>query len=383
MGVVKWVASLVIKLDENGKTKPGYDRMNHVNAIFITLYAVLTGILMWNLLSSGYNVVFDGTQSESAINAREKLGHIILNYTLYMMSLASIHLWVYLARRFYVGMYGENGFFRSREFQESYEKIWYQSVSWFEPFPVHTHTVFESFIKLLYLAGWMLLCLTVMVCSNNMNLFHFYDTVTVNGEIKGIHFKNLVVFIGVCLYLLSMVLNYISYFMCIAFTWFIRKISNHASEIEFNHVKPSNTPGFQQLLHASSRVAIAFFSDSMLYLILTIVEIETGKRCHIIGVKDTLGIVVIMMSVLIPCVLSFFVIYLLPKAFLSRLLRKWKMLAVEKILNNCKLKKINEKKNAMLTMIYEDHLPFIKAEAATAAAAVAVDIVSIVLSLRL
>ena len=60
---------------------------------------------------------------------------------------------------------------------------------------------------------------------------------TVNGGKKGIVFFNLAVIIGVCIYLLSMALNYISYFMCIAFTWFIRKIASHAS----------------------SRVAIAFF----------------------------------------------------------------------------------------------------------------------------
>lgn len=88
-----------------------------------------------------------------------------------------------------------------------------------------------------------------------------------------------------------------------------------------------------------------------------------------------------MMCALIPCVLSFVVIYLLPKVFLSRLLSKWKMIAAEKLLYDCKLEEINEAENNELRMIYEDHLPFIKVEAVTAA--VAVDIVSIVLSLRL
>ena len=102
----------------------------------------------------------------------------------------------------------------------------------------------------------------------------------------------------------------------------------------------------------------------MLYVVLTVIEIETGKRFHIIGAKDTIGIVVIMMCVLIPCVLSFVVIYLLPKEFLSRLLRKWKMIAAKKLLYNCKLEEIKEEKNNELSMIYEDHLPLIRAEAA-------------------
>ena len=99
MRALKWMASLVITLEDDGKTKPECDKINHVNAFFIILYALLTGIFMWNLLSSDYRAVFDGAQSIYASNAGEKLGYLVIHYTLYMVSLASIHMWIYMARR--------------------------------------------------------------------------------------------------------------------------------------------------------------------------------------------------------------------------------------------------------------------------------------------
>ena len=378
MGLLEFVSELVITLDKDGDTKCRGDRMNQVNAFFILLYAFLTGALIWLLLGSNYSIVFIKPYSPCASIAEDRLGHIVLNYSLFMASLASIHLWIYMARRFYIGMHGKDGFFRSQEFEKSYRNIWNQSKRWFNPFPYNMSYGFEKIIKPLYLLSWIVLCLIVLSCVNNMGIFEFYKICR-----RGICFYNPIVLFAVFTYLISMVLNYASYFMCIAFSVFIRNVSNHAADIEFNHNKPSNTPGFQMLIHASSRVAIAFFFDSMLYVILSAIEIEIAKRFHIINAADTIGIVVILMCVLVPCILSFVLVYLLPKMFLSRLLRKWKFMAAERVIGDTCISDIDEDRNNMLSETYGDHLPLIKAELMIAVATVVVEAASLIVSLNI
>lgn len=394
------MAERTIKVNvETGQTINGSDRMHKVNGFFLCLYAFLTLGLCCFLL-----------------NGNHSIGRMLLMYCLCMISLFSIHLWIYMARRFYFGMRGENGFFRTKEFDVQLKELWEGSYRWFEPclfksvkkdkmihlFKEGTYdsesvinkTFFEVVIKLLYLVGWIGMCWVVLVCVNRTGLFLFYESKEVWFQlfclsIRKIHIVNFYVLAAVLIYLLSMFMNYHSFFMCMAFTAFIRSVANHSKTIQFNYYKPSNTLIFHRLIHASSRVAIAFFCDSMLYVILTALDLWIGEGFGIINRADSIEVGIITACVVGPCILSFIIVFLLPKAFLSRLLRNWKIEAIEKMIAECDAKmrwlrsrsweSIQEKLNT----IYTDRLPLVKVEVTTAVAAVAVDAASIILTLKL
>ena len=190
------------------------------------------------------------------------------------------------------------------------------------------------------------------------------------------------VFLGLFLYLVSMALNLFSYFTCVAFTALMRKLANNAEEIKFNYRKPSNTFEYQQLLQTSSRIAIAFFFSSALYVIQCVFVVWINKTYRINDEYDYIHMSIIMVCVLVLCIFSFFLFFILPKAFLSRMLRKWKFLAIENHPKGREYRYIFLEQQAEIEMIYSDHMPLIRLEAITAAIAVAIDVASVIFTIK-
>lgn len=245
---------------------------------------------------------------------------------------------------------------------------------------------FERFIKILYTLAWIAMVFVILFCVNETGLFRFFEIVCYPQI--GFKFENPVVCIAIVTYIISMIMNYYSYFMCIAFTVFIRNVANQCDDIDFNYGKPSNTLVFHQLVYASSRVAMAFFADSMLYVILTALDMRIGSSFGIIDTSNSVEIGIITVCVLFPCILSFILVFMLPKAFLSRLLRKWKRRAVEEVMDGRmsvpdeKYLWLDDKIQERLDRVYADRLPLVQVEVVTAVAAVVVDAASIILTLR-
>ena len=169
-----------------------------------------------------------------------------------------------------------------------------------------------------------------------------------------------------------MLMNYFSYFMCIAFSNFVRQLANHADEIDFNYSKPSYSIGFQKIVYASSRIAI-----------LAALDLWIGGTTGIIEGKSEVYIGIVTMCVLLPCIASFLIVFLLPKAFLSRLLRKWKDISANEIIGDQSYSHLSKKKQKKLKKIFTDKMPLVKLELAIAVVAVAVDIASIAVTVML
>ena len=93
MDVMCKVAEWLIDIDENGDTKR--DRLNIVNGVFILIYLMLALIVMYKLILADD---FDAKDS--------------LDYSVIIFSSFNVHLWIYLARRFYLGLNGKDGLVR-------------------------------------------------------------------------------------------------------------------------------------------------------------------------------------------------------------------------------------------------------------------------------
>lgn len=219
----------------------------------------------------------------------------------------------------------------------------------------------------------------IVIDVNSMKLFHFFTVSDVDGK-QALSFFDPFTLAAVVVYLVSMFFNYFSYYMCMAFTIFIRRLSNNAGKLKHNASKLSNTLEYQKLIHASSRVAIAFLCSSALYVILSALEIVIAKYFGIINSEYDFGVLIIMMAVFFPCILSFVIVFLLPKAFLSRLLRKWKFSEMEKYTKGKTLDKKSEQK---IDIIVKDRFPFVKIEVLIAIVTIIVDVVSILISLKI
>lgn len=125
------------------------------------------------------------------------------------------------------------------------------------------------------------------------------------------------------LLLVSHLLCYYSWWMCNAYSYFLRDVSKIKSLTGFNRCRPSETLAFQCLLHDSAMTSVAFFIVSMLFsVILGVAVLLEGI---VGGTEISQGQIVFMAMIAgTPGLISLIPVAVLPKLFLYRILRRWK-----------------------------------------------------------
>ncbi|MBE5988707.1 hypothetical protein BXY41_12150 [Lacrimispora xylanisolvens] len=144
------------------------------------------------------------------------------------------------------------------------------------------------------------------------------------------------------IFILSMVLNGASYYFCISYVIYLRYLSNFAGTKKFkcNKYIPSSTYGFQFLISFSNNNAYVFLIVSLLYsicgyLILNLISTN-------VEIKQKLYAVVIGGITLLFGIGTFIAIFIVPYAFLKRILIMWKENLMKEI--EMKIKNFNKDK---------------------------------------
>lgn len=345
----------------NHKTK----NKNIIYAIFFLSYISATGLLLWHILYTRKIILFS-TRNNWEVNC----------FLIFMCSLFAIHIWIYVATKYEEYIKQLETYFADDKNSKNgvYIKIWNEAKEWMTFTSNRKCRLYSVFVKLVYTCAWLGLCVITVWCTYKQ------------GWIP----PSIYTYLAILMYIISMFLNYYSYYRSVIFTYFIRNISNKWNKIDFNYMKPSNTDGFRNLVHASSRVAIAFFCDSIMYILLLLGLVVSNQN---IAYKENDYLIILVLCTLVPSLISFLVVFLLPKIFLNRLLRRWKReaasLLYEKYKNQIENKNVNNKKHkkkilevqARLDMIYNDNFPIIKTELFVAIISCLVEVVAVVITI--
>lgn len=338
---------------------------NIIYALFFLGYITMTGLLLWHILYTRKIVLFSRNNWE--INC----------FLISMCSLFAIHIWMYIATKYIDYIDKLEGFFATgNQKNDSYIKIWNEAKEWMTFGANSNCMLYSVFVKLIYTCAWIGLCLITVYCSFKLGWIN----------------DNIYSKVAILIYLISMFLNYFSYYRSVIFTYFIRNISNKWDMLGYNHMKPSNTEGFRNLIHASSRVAIAFFCDSMMYILLLMGLVVVNQS---LKYKEVEYLITLVLCTLIPSLISFLVVFLLPKIFLNRLLRRWKREVTHDLYEKYR-KQIENKKDddivqekemqevqERLDIIYNDNLPIVKTELFVAIVSCLAEIIAVVVTITI
>ncbi len=354
----------------NIATLLGERRRHVVTLFFLAMYAIV-------LFSFWGGIVFFDNKALGGEGLRQST----MYFSLYIICIAIIHIWIYSTFKLKHSIEKLSEYFQ----KSNYMKVWSKYSHWFDPFPYDDVEIYEAIFKMLYTLTWVALFFLSLFCTDKLGLYKISSILDNNQSVV----NRMVIIIGLALFIIGMFLNYFSFYASIILTYFIRNISNNSQYLEFNHTRPSATKEFHELIHISSRTAITFFFESMLYICLLVIPINIMP--HDFYADNIIYWWLLMACTLIPCVISFLLVFLLPKLFLNRLLRRWKWMAIDEI--DLKMQRIQKKTekglvedefsplyvayNDMLNVIYNDELPLVKTEMIVAAAALFVDIVSI------
>lgn len=275
MDIMKWVIQNLNYNDKAGK-------------LFITFLYFILSVLFF-ILAYQHNI-----NSSMLI---VQISHIII-----------INIWLYTAPKFYSDYKSLNSLFKNsveykKECKDNEQRVCifnYQNNNWC-----------LNMGKIVYSIFWGLLTFFSLVFA--WNLF--------SNEL--IYDKIFLIFL-ICI---SMFLNYSSYYTSMMNTFFYRQISN-LHELEYNVFVPSATYEFVKLKKNANKTSIIFLSVALLYDVAYISLLFTKNMpdnyCTILGVNNEL----LFFIFLIFSILSFFIVFLLPKFFLHRLLYRWKEAAL-------------------------------------------------------
>lgn len=274
--------------------------------VCIACYFFLTALLIRNILYR--KIPFDGADLYSGIR----------NYFMLIISLAIIHIWMYISNKksgTFALLHPDKFFVNNERYKEIYEDI----LHWEKAYILLKRGPKEIFLKILYLASWV--GLGILACYS-VDKLGYYKFSGIWGSISN---EPALVFnwITVCetLFIIGLILNYFSCFSSLAFCYYIRELSNAYKELDCREQRPSSTTEFQILRYLASRVSIAFFVISMLYILLLLSCIVLGGP---IATENLIYFYILILSMVLLCVTCLVVVFLLPKVFLNRLLRRWK-----------------------------------------------------------
>lgn len=300
------------------------------------------------------------------VGRKEKLN--MMQMLFQVLFLSNIHIWLYGSSKFYEGIKRLRSFFDAAAYKRICDAFRHWGYLWW----MDSGKSFRNFIKVFYTFIWIAYC----ICIINVFVIH-YHFIPIN--IYG--------FTTIVLYVLVMTLNYSSYYLCIAYVFFLRSISK--IELEHNEQIPSSTWGFQRLLHDSSMVSIAFLVDSMIYVVIYFIEIYVmigGKYFYDIALfKEKILLGYVTFFTLLPSLFSFFIVFILPKVFLDRLLKRWKLEELKRLDDELKNGPVlgdssRDRKQLMIDHIIHDRIRFGRFEIGTAVLSLMVNLSAIIVN---
>lgn len=234
-----------------------------------------------------------------------------------LILLLVIHIWIYSAPKFYANTISMDQIFPDSQYISLCERhmdLMYQ---------LHFETnsaknPISSVYEIIFKSGFCFLWIFVWVkCAY---IFRYL----------GILPSNLIGDITISLFSTALFLNFSSYYTCILLTYFLRQVSNlpNIKELHHNRYIPSSSLGLQRLSANASIASVVFLMVSMLFTIIHIVTILSGIRSdEFIELlkKRPDYFRFITVSIFMLGAGTFFVLYLVPKLFLKRIHRIWKI----------------------------------------------------------
>lgn len=230
-----------------------------------------------------------------------------------------IHIWIYSTPIYYKRICDLNHTFG----QKSYQKLYYRYILWLHLFPWHSSidlnkrrikkTKVQRIVQFLYLIIWF-------------SVFLFFSFYSIKAQLLP---ANTITILTIIFLFIAMSLNYCSYYSCITFTLFLRKLSHlpRLTSFRYNRYIPSLSSSFQQLLSHITFTSLIFLIVAFLFT--TIYSIAVLNRIHSNDTLDLLKYYPLFfyIATCITCILGFgtlFVLYLMPRFYLKSIHNLWK-----------------------------------------------------------
>lgn len=130
----------------------------------------------------------------------------------------------------------------------------------------------------------------------------------------------------ITLLFISLTLNFSSYYLSLTLVYFFKRVSL-LNDLQYNKYLPSATWGLQKLLFYTREGSSTFLIVTLLYTILYTVLILSGIQNKNIfnAINDhSISLLFIIVSLFIIGFITYFIIFIVPKIFLSNLHKNWK-----------------------------------------------------------
>jgi len=286
-----------------------------------------------------------------------------------LIFLAIIHLWVSTAPTFYTRIQTLKEAFSD----PSYQALCGRHLELLEQF--HYRTRGERLLKGAYFLLWMGILAYLLAVS-----FYFeINPRSVSGAVTTV------------LFVLALLLNYSSYYSCILLAFFLGRVSNleEIDRLKHNRYLPSSTSGFQRLVSNATVSSITFLVVSILFT----TEQVIASCFQTVDERVELHPRLFALMVMITCFMglgTFLVLYLVPRYFLRKILRRWKehsLLSLEQALDWAENQGDDSKIDwvlAKIEMLGRDNLktPYSVLETGVALTTALLNILSIIVCLR-
>ena len=168
---------------------------------------------------------------------------ILKHSVFHILLLIVVYIWLRVTPYYYDYLHSlENVFENNPEYKEEYSKFVHRA----EQFNL-SYSSKSSWLKVIYLMAWLLF---------GAGFVYYIDYL---GLLPPGRMRYLAVFFVV----ITLVLNFSSYFICMAFTHFIIGVTR-IKELKYNVYMPSATYGFQKIKKAANITYLFFLADSFL-----------------------------------------------------------------------------------------------------------------------
>lgn len=278
-----------------------------VQYAILSLYVFFIGVHLYNVLIEKKSIEW-------------------MQIVLQLLLIVIIHFWLYTIPKFH---------YRFNKLKDAFESSYYKN-----KFQAHLNLFYffkkrGVFFKIIYSGIWFICCIYIVYVIQSYQLLDC-------GISK---------WITIFLLLLSLCLNYSSYYWSVQFTYFLRqvsKISTRKSDsfLEYNIYIPTSTSGIQRLLSDSTLTAVVFLVISLLYTAFYLIIILGNYNNYAFQIRVEDSPMLFRLTSILTGALgigTFIFIFLLPRLFLKRIIAAWKRKSLKTF--ECKLHEAEQNQN--------------------------------------
>ncbi|WP_026506807.1 hypothetical protein [Butyrivibrio sp. MC2013] len=249
-------------------------------------------------------------------------------FCMLFLSLLMIHGWFYLngKKTEAFNKLNPQSFFNT---SEAYSQVHAEIQNWKLSALPAKWNFFRLIFKFLYIFAWWGNFVVILICADKLGYCCFKYIIGIISGAPAIAFTWPTVI--AVLITVGFFLNYMSYYHSLLFAFFVRQLSKKANELPYNEYKPSITTEFRILVSLATRVSASFFVIAMIYVLLLLSCIGLGGHFE---EESRLYLYIMLFCAGLPCLISPIIIFLLPKAFLNRIVEAWKMKTAMKLDEN-------------------------------------------------